>query len=89
MPFITCHMSISLDGLVAGPDQRGQPIGIDGRKPRLAPQRSETRSTSFHQRLLGPRKGYIMGKHVRPGSRCGRLRWRGWWVLSAIPSCSY
>ena len=33
MPFVTCHMSISLDGFVAGPHQSADnPLGIDGRK---------------------------------------------------------
>ena len=31
MPFVTSHMSISLDGFVAGPDQsEDNPLGVDG-----------------------------------------------------------
>ena len=31
MPHTTCHMSISLDGFVAGPDRsRDDPIGVNG-----------------------------------------------------------
>jgi hypothetical protein len=33
MPFLTSHMSVSLDGFVAGPDQSEEtPLGIDGIK---------------------------------------------------------
>jgi hypothetical protein len=31
MPVITCHMSVSLDGFVAGPHQsRNDPVGVGG-----------------------------------------------------------
>ena len=31
MPFVTSHMSVSLDGFVAGPDQsQDNPLGVDG-----------------------------------------------------------
>jgi hypothetical protein len=80
MPFVTSHMSISLDGYVAGPDQSvNNPLGIDGRKVHewhLPGREHHPVDEAFTQRLLGPRGAYIMGpQHVRPGSRrVGRLR---------------
>jgi hypothetical protein len=33
MPRVTCHMSVCLDGFVAGPSQsRDDPVGVDGLK---------------------------------------------------------
>src|SRR6478672_2311653 len=84
MPFITCHMSISLDGFVAGPDQSADnPLGIDGRKLHdwhLNDPKHPV-DEAFTQRLLGPRGAYIMGRNmfgpVRGG--WGDSDWRGWW----------
>src|SRR5881396_2576894 len=65
MPFVTCHMSISLDGFVAGPDQSvDNPLGIDGRKLHDW-HLNDTKhpvDEAFTQRLLGPRGAYIMGR---------------------------
>ena len=79
MPFVTSHMSISLDGFVAGPDQsEDNPLGIDGRKLHdwhLNDPKHPV-DEAFTQRLLGPRGAYIMGRNmfgpVRGG--VGRLR---------------
>src|SRR5580765_1381261 len=84
MPFITSHMSISIDGFVAGPDQSmDNPLGIDGRKLHdwhlIDPKHPV--DEAFTQRLLGPRGAYIMGRNmfgpVRGG--WGDSDWRGWW----------
>jgi dihydrofolate reductase len=78
----TCHMSISLDGFVAGPDQsRENPLGVGGMRlhewhfdPVLdvdAPARDN---------LLRPVGAYVMGRNM-----FGPIRgewdedWRGWW----------
>jgi dihydrofolate reductase len=84
MPFVTSHMSISLDGFVAGPDQReDNPLGNDGRKLHLWHMNDPKHPVdeAFTQRLLGPRGAYIMGRNmfgpVRGG--WGDSNWRGWW----------
>src|SRR3954467_6262579 len=84
MPFITSHMSISLDGFVAGPDQsEDNPLGIDGRKLHdwhLNDPKHPV-DEAFTQRLLGPRGADIRGRNmfgpVRGG--WGDSDWRGWW----------
>ncbi len=79
----TCHMSISLDGFVAGPDQsRENPLGVGGMalhhwhldEP-LDPADARARD-----RLMAPRGAYVMGRNM-----FGPIRgpwdesWRGWW----------
>jgi dihydrofolate reductase len=84
MPFVTCHMSISLDGFVAGPHQSMEnPLGVNGRslhdwhlnEPKHAVDEA------FTQRLLGPRGAYIMGRNMFGPVRgdWGDSDWRGWW----------
>ena len=87
MPFVTSHMSISLDGFVAGPDQsEDNPLGVDGIKLHHWHLNDPKHpiDEAFTQRLLGPRGAYIMGRNmfgpVRGG--WGDSDWRGWWVLS-------
>ena len=84
MPFVTSHMSISLDGFVAGPDQsEDNPLGVDGMKLHrwhLNDSKHQV-DEAFTERLLGPRGAYIMGRNmfgpVRGG--WGDSDWRGWW----------
>jgi dihydrofolate reductase len=85
MPFVTSHMSISLDGFVAGPDQSmDNPLGIGGRAVHtwhMPGGEQHPVDEAFTQRLLGPRGAYIMGRNM-----FGPVRgewddsdWRGWW----------
>jgi dihydrofolate reductase len=79
----TCHMSISLDGFVAGPDQsRDNPLGVGGREVHLwhlgeAEHDADVRARDM---LLRPRGAYVMGRNMY-----GPVRgpwdedWRGWW----------
>jgi dihydrofolate reductase len=82
--FVTSHMSISLDGFVAGPDQSQQhPLGIDGEKLHrwhLEDPKHPVDET-FTQRLLGPRGAYIMGRNMFGPVRgeWGTSDWSGWW----------
>jgi dihydrofolate reductase len=84
MPFVTSHMSISLDGFVAGPDQSEEnPLGIGGRAVH-GWHMTETKhpvDEAFTQRLLGPRGAYIMGRNMYGPVRgeWGDSDWRGWW----------
>lgn len=81
----TCHMSISLDGFVAGPEQsREDPLGKRGRElhgwhignPRATA--ADEIATSW---LMRPRGAYVMGRNM-----FGPLRgnwnedWSGWWA---------
>ena len=84
MPFVTSHMSISLDGYVAGPDQsEDNPLGVDGitlHRWHINDPKHPV-DEAFTQRLLGPRGAYIMGRNMFGPVRgeWGDSDWRGWW----------
>jgi dihydrofolate reductase len=80
-----CHVSISLDGFLAGPDQGlDNPLGIGG--PKLhewhwdAGQPGHEADVPAHEDLLVRRGAYVMGRNM-----FGPVRgewdqdWRGWW----------
>jgi dihydrofolate reductase len=79
----TCHMSISLDGFVAGPDQsRENPLGVGGRDVHewhLGEPQNDA-DAQARDMLLRPRGAYVMGRNMY-----GPIRgpwdedWRGWW----------
>jgi dihydrofolate reductase len=79
----TCHMSMSLDGFVAGPDQsRENPIGLRGlelHRWHLGEPTHEADITARNS-LMAPRGAYVMGRNM-----FGPIRgewdddWRGWW----------
>src|SRR2546429_1323680 len=80
----TCHISISLDGFVAGPDQsREHPLGKRGRELHgwhLGDERANEADAAAERRLLRPRGAYVMGRNM-----FGPIRgewdeeWSGWW----------
>jgi dihydrofolate reductase len=84
MPRTTCHMSISLDGFVAGPDQsRENPLGKRGREVHswhLGDERANDADATAEGWLMRPRGAYVMGRNM-----FGPIRgewdedWRGWW----------
>ena len=84
MPDTTCHMSISLDGFVAGPDQsRENPLGKRGREVHswhLGDERANEADEIATGWLMRPRGAYVMGRNM-----FGPIRgeweedWRGWW----------
>jgi len=84
MPDTTCHMSISLDGFVAGPDQsRDNPLGKRGRELHawhLGDERANDADARATDWLMRPRGAYVMGRNM-----FGPIRgewdedWRGWW----------
>jgi dihydrofolate reductase len=82
---ILCHVSISLDGFLAGPDQSlDNPLGIGG--PRLhdwhwaAGQPGHEADVPAVEDLMVRRGAYVMGRNM-----FGPVRgewdqdWRGWW----------
>src|SRR5437868_6919806 len=84
MSRVTCHMSISLDGFVAGPDQSpDNPIGRGGMALHQWHLREEVASeadVAMTSALLAPKGAYVMGRNM-----FGPIRgehdpdWRGWW----------
>jgi dihydrofolate reductase len=84
MPLVTAHLSISLDGYVAGPDQSEQdPLGVGGMALHRwhigEPTNDVDRRTS--ERLLAPRGAFVMGRNMFGPVRgdWGTTDWRGWW----------
>jgi len=84
MPETTCHVSMSLDGFVAGPDQSlDDPLGRRGmelHRWHLGDPRA-TQADAIASAWLGrPRGAYVMGRNM-----FGPIRgawdgdWRGWW----------
>ncbi len=88
MTFTTAHVSISLDGFVAGPDQTlDDPIGRGGMALHqwhfdadLPGHGVDARWTAL---LLRPRGAYVMGRNmfgpVRGPWSSYDGEWRGWW----------
>src|SRR3954471_19200799 len=85
MSHVSAHMSISLDGFVAGPDQSADnPIGVGGLRLHEWHQRAGEpgREADLVPRdwLMGPFGACIMGRNM-----FGPIRgewtgdWRGWW----------
>jgi dihydrofolate reductase len=80
----TCHMSISLDGFVAGPDQtREDPLGKGGmglHRWHLGDPRATAADQTAADWLMRPRGAYVMGRNM-----FGPIRgewdedWSGWW----------
>ena len=81
----TCHMSISLDGFVAGPDQsQDNPLGVGGLKLHQwhfhAGEPGHEADVAPRDALLAPKGAYVMGRNM-----FGPIRgewvgdWRGWW----------
>jgi dihydrofolate reductase len=84
MSLTTCHMSISLDGFVAGPDQSADnPLGVGGmalHRWHIGDELASDADRAMRDLLLGPRGAYVMGRNM-----FGPIRgewegdWRGWW----------
>ncbi len=84
MPHTTCHMSISLDGFVAGPGQSAEhPLGKRGHdlhRWHMGDERATEADARAADWLMGSRGAYVMGRNM-----FGPIRgewdedWRGWW----------
>lgn len=80
----TCHMSISLDGFVAGPEQSvDNPLGKRGIELHgwhIGDERANDADEIAAGWLMRPRGAYVMGRNM-----FGPIRgewdsdWRGWW----------
>ena len=82
MTLVTCDISMSLDGYVAGPHQRREePLGDGGEQLHrwMFPARGEDRRIIEEwQRDVG---AYVMGRNMFAGPGAGPwdADWRGWW----------
>lgn len=81
MSRITCHLSMSLDGFIAGPDQSpDDPIGVGGMQLLQWQLSSDEADVAARDELLGPMGAFVMGRNM-----FGPIRgewsgdWRGWW----------
>ena len=85
MTVTTCHMSISLDGFVAGPSQsRENPLGVGGMQVHAWHLGEVTEETDLTAQswLMRPRGAYVMGRNMFGpvgGGAWGDERWTGWW----------
>ena len=85
MSLTTCHMTISLDGFVAGPSQsREDPIGVGGGRLHQwifqADEPGHEADARLRDEMVEGRGAYVMGRNMY-----GPVRgdwdedWRGWW----------
>ena len=83
MSRLRCHISISLDGYVAGPDQSlEQPLGRRGRELHSWHIDEPLNEADARARdlLLRPRGAYVMGRNMfGPVRGPWKEEWRGWW----------
>ena len=84
VPRITAHVSMSLDGFIAGPDPSlEQPLGVGGRElHRWHDGTSDDPvDAAMSQRILAPRGAFVMGRNMFGPVRgeWGESDWRGWW----------
>ena len=84
MPDTTCHMSISLDGFAAGPDQsRENPLGKRGQEVHgwhIGDPRANDADRVAAGWLMRPRGAYVMGRNMfGPVRGDWDEEWSGWW----------
>jgi dihydrofolate reductase len=83
MSTTTCHMSVSLDGYVAGLDQSLEhPLGLRGRELHTWHLDEPLNDADARARdlLLRPRGAYVMGRNMfGPIRGPWEEEWRGWW----------
>jgi len=78
---VTCHVSMSLDGFIGGPDQSLEnPLGVGGRQLLQWHDSEHEADVAALAELLGPMGAFVMGRNM-----FGPIRgpwssdWRGWW----------
>ena len=90
---VTCQISISLDGFVAGPDQSlDNPIGVGGMRlhewafptdtwrEQQGHEGASLRPTPRSPRAVQGVGAYVMGRNMfGPGPGAWDEEWRGWW----------
>jgi dihydrofolate reductase len=81
MTTVTCNVSVSVDGFVAGPDQSiDNPIGVGGMALHdwhFDPQGEDAR---VYDEWMSTAGAYVMGRNMfSHGRGPWDLQWRGWW----------
>ena len=84
MTHVTAHISVSLDGFVAGPRQTlEEPLGVRGEELHLWHMGASDNDVdrAITARILAPRGAYVMGRNMYGPVRgdWGAEMWRGWW----------
>jgi len=85
MSLVTCHMTISMDGFVAGPVQtREDPIGEGHRLHQWmfhADEPGHEMDVRLREEIVAGRGAFIMGRNMYGPIRgeWGDEDWRGWW----------
>ncbi len=85
MSRVTCHMSMSLDGFVAGPNQSlADPLGMGGMRLHEWHLRADEpgfeADIPARDELLRPMGAYVMGRNMFGPIRGPWSKdWRGWW----------
>ncbi len=84
MPSVTCQISISLDGFVAGPNQStDNPIGEGGMRLHrwaFAGEDGPAIDAEIGRSIVEGNGAYVMGRNMfGPGRGDWDLDWRGWW----------
>lgn len=84
MAHTTCHMSMSIDGFVAGPAQsRDDPLGVGGlavHRWHLGDPRATEADATASGWLGRPRGAYVMGRNMfGPIRGAWDEDWLGWW----------
>jgi dihydrofolate reductase len=83
MSLSTCHVSLSLDGYLAGPGQtREDPLGVGGERLHrwMFAERQHEADAAARADLLRPRGAFVMGRNMFGPVRGGWDEdWRGWW----------
>jgi dihydrofolate reductase len=86
MALVKSHMSVSLDGFVAGPDQsRENPLGRGGLALHTwhfdADEPGHDVDAHFRDEILAGRGAFVMGRNMYGPIRgeWGDEDWRGWW----------
>jgi dihydrofolate reductase len=78
---VTCHLSMSLDGFIGGPNQSLEdPLGVGGRQLLQWHLSEHEADVAAFAELLGPMGAYVMGRNMfGPIRGPWSTDWRGWW----------
>jgi dihydrofolate reductase len=78
---VTCHVSMSLDGFIGGPDQSLEnPLGVGGRQLLQWHDSEHEADVEALAELLGPMGAFVMGRNMfGPIRGPWTTDWRGWW----------
>ena len=81
MSRVTCHLSMSLDGFIAGPDQSpDDPVGVGGMQLLQWERSTDEVDVAARDELLGPMGAVVMGRNMfGPIRGAWSGNWRGWW----------